>query len=759
MENHHKYAYLLLNSLFLISFVSFSFPSFGQTKTTKEKIITENFVQGKVIIRVKDGVLNNQFLLGDNTRLKVGEVFQKFEGKQNQFLYDFADNYVSKIIPKLKPSEKYSYSRNGNIVMNDPLYNLLLLEIETDGVFIELLKRLNSYEEIEYAQPDYFMESTDLIPNDSDFVTEQLGFERSNDKDIDAARAWDFNTGNSGIKVAVIDNGIDYHNPDLGNGAFGISGAIIRGGWDYLNNDSDPDYTEDPKYSHGTQCAGLIGAARNNNIGVAGLAGGNGASNPGVQIIALKVGPINCNNGRPACLRTSLAISAIIEASMNTPNFGYGCHAINYSASSGSYNDAMRNALAVAAINDVVFVASKGNDTTNAMRYPADLDSPWVISVGASDENDELAVFSNFSNGVDVVAPGTHSIVYTTNGTSYSSFGGTSAAAPIVCGISSLIISEALDQGILLHPEDVQGIINSSAEDVNSGIYPGYDDFLGHGRVNAGQAMEYLNDPWKINHLITTGGTIVNSSNWYTLAIPRSTGQLVAGNYLAKRYEVETTITLPQTNSDIFVWGRGANASVSWSAGNPNYQIGYCKLKSRTSNTATFQTYTYELKSIIGQYLGWFPATPQNVKFAYTTLENDCVQDWSISVPISSSTSSRYLFSAQETITATNIIENQTETVYSAGEEIIFLPGFIAGEGCRFLGTIQGCSVNPSIPLTGISTDQFSSGERELENLKREVVEIKAYSNPFSKSIRVEIPEDVIGLVQISLGNIHGIQF
>lgn len=194
----------------------------------------------------------------------------------------------------------------------------------------------------------------------------------------------------------MIDNGVDYDNPDLGDGAFGTSGAKVRGGWDYLNNDADPDYTEDPYYSHGTECAGIIGALRNNGQGVAGSAGGNGGSNIGVELFALKVGPVDCGDGTLRCLNNAKIIEAIVEGSISGPSFGFGCHILSNSYGSYQYGESMRAAVRVAAQNDVVFVAAKGNDNTTSLQYPADYDNPWVIAIGASNSIDARASFSNY---------------------------------------------------------------------------------------------------------------------------------------------------------------------------------------------------------------------------------------------------------------------------------------------------------------------------------------------------------------------------
>ena len=138
---------------------------------------------------------------------------------------------------------------------------------------------------LQYAEPD-FIAQVEAIPNDERFSelwnmhnTGQTG--GTPDADIDALEAWDISTGSHAVLVGVIDTGIDYHHPDLapniwtnpneipGNGIDDDGNGYIDDvhGWDVINGDNDP--TDD--HSHGTHCAGIIGAAGNNTAGMAGV--------------------------------------------------------------------------------------------------------------------------------------------------------------------------------------------------------------------------------------------------------------------------------------------------------------------------------------------------------------------------------------------------------------------------------------------------------------------------------------------------------
>ncbi len=699
------------------------------------------YVQGEVIIMFKEGCLNNDVLekyTSGSFKASEAKPTRSVQSSDLQFYEDYSNFSLRKVVTKYKPSNGFSVSRSGKVIENNSFKNLMILQIDESKNVLEQCRSLEEYSCILFAEPNYILELDDSPPNDS-FYGFQDGFEQSNDKDIDANRAWDFTTGNEGVKIAIIDNGVDYHNFDLGNGAFNTPGAKVRGGWDYVNNDNNPDDLsfENGVYSHGTPVAGIAGALRNNSTGVAGLAGGD-IGNIGAQIIALKVGNGNSIN-------TGFAIDAIIEGSSDTPGFGYGCHVLNNSWGGTGYNESLRSAISFASQNNVVFVASKGNDNSGSMHYPSDYDRNWVLSVGATDSNDERVDFplwgSNFGNGIDVSAPGTVFNVYTTatvEDGNWRAFDGTSAAAPHVAGQGALILSEAIEQGLSLHHEDVESIIEISSEDVNGG---GYDDDLGHGRINAGRSLEMMNEPWEIAHHTVTGGTAVNSTGPYIAQLQNSGGGLASALYEVVRYEVRTDVSLPPYLSDTYVWGRGTNESTGWSAASPNYQIGFCDVFASTPTTATLRSYVYQVWSFpLGQYLGVWPTTSNNVVFAYTTLGIPCVDDRNITQTISPGTlDDQLVFSVSGQITANNLIESGSDVIYNAGDEIrMVASNFQAEIGSVFIATIEGCgSKNLFSEGSNLDKDDLSSFAQWGEELntsseKGELLEVSAHPNPFN---------------------------
>ena len=107
------------------------------------------------------------------------------------------------------------------------------------------------------------------------------GISGTPDADIDALEAWEVETGDDAVIVAVVDSGVDYRHPDLSANIWDNSGEIdgngidddgngyiddVRG-WDFLDGDNAPM----DAHGHGTHVAGIIAAVGDNGLGVAGV--------------------------------------------------------------------------------------------------------------------------------------------------------------------------------------------------------------------------------------------------------------------------------------------------------------------------------------------------------------------------------------------------------------------------------------------------------------------------------------------------------
>ncbi|HYO92834.1 MAG TPA: S8 family serine peptidase [Pyrinomonadaceae bacterium] len=258
------------------------------------------------------------------------------------------------------------------------------------------------------------------------------------DSDIRALSAWAKTTGSERVVVAVIDSGVDYTHPDLVNNIW-VRPANINEytdeelgtindeqGYNAVVNSGDP--MDDN--GHGTHCAGIIGAQGDNSIGIAGI-------NWEVEIMPLK---FISSNGSGTTKDAIEAINYVIDRK----RAGVNVRIISASWGSTAKSSALREAIKRASDEGILFIAAAGNSSADSDRmphYPAGYDLPNVVSVAASDRNDQLASFSNYgAKSVHIAAPGAE-ILSTWLNNQYEEHSGTSMATPEVAGVAALILS------------------------------------------------------------------------------------------------------------------------------------------------------------------------------------------------------------------------------------------------------------------------------------------------------------------------------
>ena len=287
------------------------------------------------------------------------------------------------------------------------------------------------------VQPNYRIDLM-AIPDDPGFSLQWGLLNTGNtgglaSADISAVPAWDTTTGSSRIVIAIPDTGIDLTHPDLagniwinpheiaGNGIDDDGNGCIDDiyGWDFVNNDQYP--ADD--HGHGTHVAGIIGAVGNNTMGTTGVMWD-------VQILPLKV------IGAGGYGYESDAIEAILYAREA------GAHIVSISWGSSGESPALRDAIERFPGLVVCAAGNSARDSDLYPVYPASYPSGNIISVTATDENDELAPFANYGmQTVDIAAPGV-GIYSTAPGSGYAARSGTSMAVPFIAGVAGLILSE-----------------------------------------------------------------------------------------------------------------------------------------------------------------------------------------------------------------------------------------------------------------------------------------------------------------------------
>lgn len=243
----------------------------------------------------------------------------------------------------------------------------------------------------------------------------------------------------SGVKVAVLDTGIDASHEDLN----------VVGGASFVSE--EPNALTDGN-GHGTHVAGTI-AAVNNNTGVLGVS-------YDVDLYAVKV---LSAGGSGTLAGIAQGIEWAIDNDMDVINMSLG-------GSTGS--STLKQASDNAYNSGIVVVAAAGNSGSffgliNTIGYPARYDS--VIAVGAVDSNNNRASFSSVGSQLEVMAPGV-SINSTLPGNQYGELNGTSMASPHVAGAAALLMA----QNPNLTNVEVRERLRSTATNLGSTFNYGY---------------------------------------------------------------------------------------------------------------------------------------------------------------------------------------------------------------------------------------------------------------------------------------------
>jgi thermitase len=319
--------------------------------------------------------------------------------------------------------------------------------------------RLNDDPLIDFAEPNYRVYAFDRVPNDPLYGNQWAhGL-------IQSPAAWDIVTGEPTVTIAILDTGIDETHPDL-------AGKIV-GGYDYIDNDTDPHDLN----GHGTHVAGIAAAVTDNGLGVAGMTW------------EARIMPVRVLDAEGAGYVDILA-EGIIWAYAN------GAEVLNISLGGYGNSQSLVDAVNLAHAAGSLVVAAMGNDDSGARTYPAA--NNHVLAVAATDRHDLRAPYSNYGAHCDVAAPGgymteyqdpdgiystmpTYDVYMTTSDqylVNYDYVQGTSQAVPYVAGLAALLWS--LEPS--LTPDQVQATIKATAVD---GGAPGWDQFYGHGRIDA----------------------------------------------------------------------------------------------------------------------------------------------------------------------------------------------------------------------------------------------------------------------------------
>ena len=344
---------------------------------------------------------------------------------------------------------------------------------------------------------------------------------------VTAPEVWAGGNSGGGVKVAVMDSGIDINHSDL----------QVVGGYNAVTRTASG-YNDDLSIcnGHGTHIAGTI-AAKANGTGVVGIA-------PAAQLYSIKVFE---NIGGSCLAYTSSQIVGLNWAVTQ------GIRLVNVSIGSTSESYSYENAMQTAAAQGTYVVAAAGN-SGGSMSYPGF--STHVIGVGALDSGNNRASFSSFGPALDFAAPGV-GINSTMPGGGYGGKSGTSMATPHVVGVAALIL--AAQPGLSL--DGLRQKLQDGALDLGSA---GYDEYTGGGLVRAQNSLGGGSPPPPVPLTLAVspasrsvsaqvGAAVAGSNATVTLAGDNSSTTAWTA---AKRKSWTTLTTASGTGSGTVAWSR-----------------------------------------------------------------------------------------------------------------------------------------------------------------------------------------------------------
>ena len=288
-------------------------------------------------------------------------------------------------------------------------------------------------------------------------------------KDIDLFAAWEIETGNSDVIVAIIDQGIQYTHPDLQGNMW------PEIGFNFANNSANINPGD-----HGTHVGGTVSAVNNNSLGVAGVAGGTGA-NDGVRLMSAQVFSGNNSGG----FHLAPLYAADNGAAISQNSWGYTSPNV-YDQTSLDAIDYFNLNGGGEALSGGITIFAAGNDGEDALYYPGCYSG--AFSVAATNNKDKRSWYSTYGDWVDISAPGgetnsvnARGVLSTVSGGGYAFFQGTSMACPHASGVAALAVSLAYGE---LSADDLAEILRSTTDD-HYDLNPAYVGKLGTGRLNA----------------------------------------------------------------------------------------------------------------------------------------------------------------------------------------------------------------------------------------------------------------------------------
>jgi len=505
------------------------------------------------------------------------------------------------------------------------LHRWYRLHFSTKNNVIAMVKQYNELSEIFIAEPVYkkriieSIETTSLIipeksqkdrwtPDDTYFDlqwhyhnTGQDAYDGAGtvDADIDLVEAWELETGNPDVIVAIVDEGIQYDHPD-------IAGNM----W----NNIGPNGTSTPAGDHGTHVAGTVAGVTNNGVGIAGIAGGSG-NNDGVRLMS-----INMLGENPTVDDEIGVIYAADNGAVISQNsWGYTVVNVYNQSSLDGIDYFNANAGGPGApLDGGLTIFAAGNDGDNGNWYPGYYSG--AMAVAASDHNDQIASFSNYGTWVEITAPG-EGIASSSSPDTYLWMSGTSMACPHVSGVAALAVSYAPGTMTAL---ELRNLLKDNTDDISS-LNPSYSGQIGSGRLNAHKVLLAL-DGSPAPTAPTCEITAPNAGTTYTLG---------ADVTISVDASDDGNITKVDFYADNNLLGSDSSQPYSYSFSTTGYNAGSLPLKAIATDDEGLSTTSTIVSITLNEETGGNTPLPYTTNFdnldGWSQISINCSDRWALS--------------------------------------------------------------------------------------------------------------------------------
>ena len=386
-------------------------------------------------------------------------------------------------------AEKYKLRIVGNGPFSSlmPLWYSLAITQNSKKSPLECANELFESGDFAASVPDLC--SKNLTYSNDPFFNQQWGLYNINNPgiDINVSSAWNLATGKN-IKIAILDRGVELGHKDLSDNIDSISYDTETGTSQIIYGD------------HGTHCAGIAAAIKDNKTQIAGVA-------PEATIVSISNKEYSYQNAIKLADGITWACNHgvdVISCSLGTYEHPALESAISNALSEGRHG------------KGCVFVFAAGNEGNNYVSYPANCNDT-ILAVGAIDNTGDRASFSNYGTKLDLVAPGVHILSTILNDTiNYKD--GTSMACPHVAGVAALILQRNSE----LTVSQVNDIICSNAKRITSNNYNfeikpygTWNNEYGYGLVDAYKSVYFTPENVYIQNDTITGSRVISGEYIY----------------------------------------------------------------------------------------------------------------------------------------------------------------------------------------------------------------------------------------------------